>query len=225
MKTKVLTLLCASLLFSGFSSPALAGNMGPGPMGQNRGQNMTQHMAMMKEHLGYLKMAQERGQDLMKMGNEMVRKGQSKKDAKMMLSGAKMLSMGHHMHEKSMHEMMHMSQAMKEHLAHAMMGDMQMSEADMAQLKSDQQELQAQLMAYHKTCQAEMVKMPESAKMLIEMGNQIMMTASKTGDADKAEMGAQMMQMGMSLMDNDEHKMMGKGSRMRVEKEIKIVNP
>lgn len=221
MKPIVLGLLISSFLLA---TPALAEHHEGHGKKQMSGPEFTaQHSAKMNAEIAHQKMAQERGLDLMKMGNEMLRKGKAKKDGKLMLAGARLLKMGHHMHEESMHALMETTENMKHHLMHAKVGDLTMSDAEMASLQKEMDQLKTSLDAYKNTCHVEKAQMPESAAMLVDMGNQTILDAVKNGDADKAQLGTEMMSMGMKMMGGDEHQKSGSHMEMRMEKEIKII--
>jgi hypothetical protein len=189
--------------------------------GHGQGQGMMGHAQMTENQMMDGKAYAERSLDLMKAGNMMVAEGAKKKDAKMMISGAKVLQKGMMMHHMSMKGMKMMMHEMKHKVMHAKVGDLQMSDKEMADMEKMMKDMKAAQATYMGTCHKEMAMIPESAHMLLQMGNEAILSGMKDKNVEKVMMGSEMMEMGMALnhphgMDDDH------GGMNWVEKRVEI---
>lgn len=197
-------LLMATLLVS--IQPAFADHhQGAGTHHHHHGQGMGHgghhgHAQMNQTQMQDGKIYAERALDLMKAGNMMVDEGAKKKDAKMMIQGAKLLKTGMQMHHKSMHAMKDMMHGLKHKLMHAKVGDLQLSDKEMADLEAQMKALKETHASYAEVCHKEVALMPQSAHMLIQMADELITKGLKEKNADKLMLGSEMMELGMALL-------------------------
>ena len=141
----------------------------------------------------------KRAVDLLVTGNKLIEQGLSKKDSKLMLKGSQLLQKGHVMHKQSMHALKQMQHQLKHHLMHAKVGDMQIPEAQMAEMQTQLKAMQEFIEHNHHQCQAEMSKISSKASTLIDFGNQMMEQALKSNNLEQIESGSQLLEAGMQL--------------------------
>ena len=159
---------------------------------------------------------------LMTQGNEFVKLGAQKKDAKLMMQGAKMLKMSYSMHHHAMHGMKAMHGEMKQHLVKGMLGEMKMTPAQTNEIKATMQSLEKALKEYHTAFHTQEALIKISGTTLVTMGAHMIQMANSAAQAEQSLMGAEMLEMGMSLQTlhgggehNDRH-------QRRVREEIEI---
>lgn len=142
MKKTVLTALTATALMAAMQ-PAFADHHQGHGQGQGQHQGMGGHSKMSAEEMMDGQAYAERSLDLMKAGNMMVDEGAKKKDHKMMMTGAKILKKGMHMHHMSMKGMKMMMHEMKHKVMHAKVGDTQMSDKEVADMEKMMKDMKA----------------------------------------------------------------------------------
>lgn len=131
-------------------------------------------MTMTKEMMEMAMTTAENNKNMMMMGSEMIKSGNTANDADKMISGAKMLQMG----------MMNM------HMGMAHMKDM--SKKDMQEMMSKMNMPKDGMEKMHKM-------MAENAMMLMNMGNKLMKDANKESDDKKMMKGSELVHIGMMM--------------------------
>jgi hypothetical protein len=217
MKKTLLTAITATALMAAMQPAFADHHQGGGDHHQSAG-----HSKMSAEEMMDGKAYAERSLDLLQAGNMMVEEGAKKKDHKMMMTGAKILKKGMHMHHMSMKGMKMMMHEMKHKVMHAKVGDTQMSDKEVADMEKMMKDMKATHDSYMGVCHKEMALVPKSAHSLLQAGNDAILKGMKEKNAEMVIMGSDMMEMGMALthphgMDEGD----GHGS-MQVEKRVEI---
>lgn len=229
MKKFVFATLTTLALLAG---PALADHHQGASSQQNQGQaSADQHADNMQAVLKDSHIFAKRAVDLLVIGNKSIEQGLAKKDPKLMLKGSQLLQKGHAMHKQSMHALNQMQHQLKHHLMHAKVGDMQIPEAQMAEMQTQLKAMQDFIEQNHQQCKTEMSKISAKASTLIDFGNQMMEQALKSNNLEQIESGSQLLEAGMQLHMLQSHGMMGmqdemseemSGPMMRKEVEVRI---
>lgn len=191
---KIIAKLSLVLVFGALTSPlsAMAEPASAPKTDANHSQSQQEMMADGK-------MFTDAALKLMTQGNEFVKLGQQKKDARLMMQGAQLLKTSYRMHHHAMHGLEAMQEEMKQHLLKATLGEMKMTPAQSNEVKSTIQALEKALKDYHTAfhLQEDLIKV--SGTTLANMGAHMVQMAKSAEQAEQSLMGAEMLEMGMSL--------------------------
>ncbi len=215
--------ICTTLVLAALLSPLSA-------MAESGHSHSASHAQSQQELMADGKQYTDAALKLMTQGNEFVKLGQQKKDAKLMMQGAKMLKMSYSMHHHAMHGMKEMHGEMKAHLVKAMLGEMTMSPAQVNEVKATMQGLEKALKDYHTAFHVQEAKIKDSGTILVAMGAHMVQKANSAAQAEQSLMGGEMLEMGMYLQtlhggghhDREEKMDKHSGGHRMIRKEVEI---